>query len=274
MTDCEGLWAGLWASEIELHGKGLCAIIMRMSEGVFDTIEGRFIHIWSRIEAACVRAERDAADVQLVAVSKTFPPACIDEALRAGVSILGENRVQDALAKAPLCGSAEWHMVGRLQRNKVRAALGLFSAIHSVDSIQLLEEIARIQEETGHRPDVFLEVNVAGEASKTGFTPESVRDAVRAVLSLGCIRLVGLMALPPWRPEPEQSRPCFKALRELAVSLSDAFGVPLPELSMGMSGDFEVAVEEGATFVRVGTALFGKRSSWKPQRSLDTDNYV
>ena len=245
-----------------------------MNEGVSDTIEGRFQHIWSRIEAACVRGERDIGDVQFVAVSKTFPPECIDEALRAGVSILGENRVQEALAKAPLCGSAEWHMVGRLQRNKVRQALGLFSTIHSVDSIRLLEEIARVQEETGHRPDVFLEVNVAGEASKTGFTPESVHDAVRAVLSLGCIHLVGLMTLPPWRPEPEQSRPYFETLRKLAVSLSDEFSIPLPELSMGMSGDFEVAVEEGATFVRIGTALFGKRSSWKPQRSLDTDSYV
>lgn len=245
-----------------------------MNEGFSDTIEGRFQHIWLRIEAACVRAGRDVADVQLVAASKTFPPECIDEALRAGVSIFGENRVQEALAKAPLCGSAEWHMVGRLQRNKVRQALELFSTIHSVDSIRLLEDIARIQEETGNRPDVFLEVNVAGEASKTGFTPESVRDAVRAVLSLGCIRLVGLMTLPPWRPKPEQSRPYFKTLRELAVSLTDEFGIPLTELSMGMSGDFEVAVEEGATFVRIGTALFGKRSSRKPQRSLDTDDYI
>lgn len=249
-------------------------MVADMEKGFSDTIEGRFQHIWSRIEAVCERAERDVADVQLVAVSKTFPPESVDEALRAGVSILGENRVQEALAKAPLCASAEWHMVGRLQRNKVRQALGLFSAIHSVDSIRLLESMARIQEEIGRRPDVFLEVNVAGESSKTGFTPESVRDAVRAALSLGSIRLVGLMTIPPWAPEPEQSRPYFKKVRELAVSLSDEFGVPLTELSMGMSGDFEVAVEEGATFVRVGRALFGKRPPWKPQRSLDTDDFA
>ena len=245
-----------------------------MNQGISDTIEGRFRHVWERIEAACVRAERDLVDVQLVAVSKKCPPEAVDEALRAGVSILGESRVQEALAKVPLCGSAEWHMVGRLQRNKVRAALSLFTTIHSVDSIRLLEEIARVQEETGSRPDVFLEVNVAGEASKTGFTPKSVRDAVRSALSLGCIRLVGLMTLPPWAPDPEQSRKYFKMLRELATSLSDEFGVPLTELSMGMSSDFEVAVEEGATFVRVGTAIFGKRASWKPQRSLDTDDFV
>lgn len=245
-----------------------------MNQDFSDTIEGRFRYIWSRIDAACVRAGRDPANVQLVAVSKTFPPECIDEALRAGVSILGESRVQEALAKAPLCGSAEWHMIGRMQRNKVRQALSLFSTIHSVDSIRLLEDIARVQEETGNRPDVFLEVNVAGESSKTGFTPKSVREAVRSVLSLGCIRLVGLMTIPPWVPDPEQSRHHFKALRELATSLSDEFSFPLTELSMGMSGDYEVAVEEGATHVRVGTALFGKRSSWKPQRSLDTDDFV
>lgn len=239
-----------------------------------DSFEKRLQHIGDRIGAACSRVGRDAADVRLVAVSKTFPPEAIDEALRAGVSILGENRVQEALAKAPLCGCADWHLIGRLQSNKVRNALALFSAIHSVDSVRLLEDIARIQEETGNRPELMLEVNVAGESSKIGFTPKTVRDAVRAAINLGCLRLTGLMTVPPWVPDPDMSRTHFKALRELRDSLQNEFGVALPNLSMGMSADFETAVEEGATFVRIGTALFGKRVAWKPTRALDTDDLV
>ena len=245
-----------------------------MENTVCDTIEKRFQNIYTRIESACVRAGRDSRDVRLVGVSKTVPPAAIDEALRAGLSILGENRVQEALAKAPLCGSAEWHFIGRLQRNKLRQALSLFTTLHSVDSIPLLNDLARVQEETGSRPEILLEVNVAGESSKIGFTPETVREAVREAVSLGSLRLVGLMTIPPWVPDPEMSRPHFKKLRELSLSLSDEFSIPLTELSMGMSADFEVAVEEGATFVRVGTALFGKRTSWKPTRSLDTDDLI
>ena len=245
-----------------------------MENTVCDTIEKRFQNIYTRIESACVRAGRDSRDVRLVGVSKTVPPAAIDEALRAGLSILGENRVQEALAKAPLCGSAEWHFIGRLQRNKLRQALSLFTTLHSVDSIPLLNDLARVQEETGSRPEILLEVNVAGESSKIGFTPETVREAVREAVSLGSLRLVGLMTIPPWVPDPEMSRPHFKKLRELSLSLSDEFSIPLTELSMGMSADFEVAVEEGATFVRVGTALFGKRTAWKPARSLDTDDLI
>jgi hypothetical protein len=239
-----------------------------------EPFEVRLRHIGDRIDAACARAGRDPADVRLVAVSKTFPPEAIDEALRAGVSILGENRVQEALAKAPLCGAAEWHMIGRLQSNKVRNALALFSAIHSVDSVRLLEDIARIQEETGDRPELLLEVNVAGESSKIGFTPKTARDAVRMAASLGGLRLTGLMTVPPWVPDPEMSRVHFRALRELRDSLQSEFGIFLPNLSMGMSADFEVAVEEGATFVRIGTALFGKRVAWKPSHALDTDDLV
>ena len=238
------------------------------------TFEQRFQRLNERMEAACARAGRDPSDVHLVAVSKTFPPEAIDEALRAGVSILGENKVQEALAKSPLCGSAEWHLIGHLQRNKIRQALSLFSTIHSVDTLDLLNDIARIQEEMGSRPDILLEVNVAGESSKIGFTPKTVHEAVREVLSLGCLRLKGLMTVPPWVPDPEMSRPHFKKLRELGRSLADEFGIALPDLSMGMSGDFETAIEEGATFIRVGTALFGKRTSWKPVRSLDTDDLV
>jgi pyridoxal phosphate enzyme (YggS family) len=243
---------------------------------VYDTFsfQQRLDGVLDRIAEAAARAGRDPADVRLVAVSKTFPPEAIDAALRAGVSILGENRVQEALAKAALCGAAEWHLVGRLQRNKIRHALSLFTTIHSVDTIPLLHDIARVQEETGQRPRLLLEVNVAGEASKIGFNPKTVRDAVREALALGGLDLVGLMTVPPWAPESARSRTHFRALRELRDALQDETGAALPELSMGMSGDFEVAVEEGATFVRIGTALFGKRASWKPQRSLDTDDFV
>lgn len=239
-----------------------------------EPLEKRLQHIGDAIEAACTRRGRDPADVRLVAVSKTFPPEAIDEALRAGVSILGENRVQEALAKAPLCSAADWHLIGRLQSNKVRAALSLFSTIHSVDSVRLLEDIARIQEETGNRPELMLEVNVAGESSKIGFTPKTVRDAVRTAVALGTLRLTGLMTVPPWVPDPEMSRVHFKALRNLRDSLENEFSIALPNLSMGMSADFEVAVEEGATFVRIGTALFGRRVAWKPSHSLDTDDFV
>ena len=216
--------------------------------------------VQDRIVAACERAGRDPADVRLVAVSKTFGPDAVSEAIRAGAGLLGENRVQEAAAKIPLCPSAEWHLIGHLQGNKVRRALGLFTMFHSVDTVKLLEEIGKASDETGCRPDLLLEVNVAGEASKFGFRPDDVADALRAASSLG-LSVTGLMTVPPFRPDAEAVRPCFRALRELRDRLQDETGCGLPELSMGMSHDFEVAIEEGATFVRVGTAIFGSRAA-------------
>ena len=241
-----------------------------------DDFASRHAAVEERIAAACARAGRDRGEVVLVGVSKTFPPEIVTEAIRAGVSVLGENRVQEALAKAPLCPSAEWHLIGPLQRNKVRHALSLFTTIHAVDALDTLEALARVQRETGARPDVLLEVNVAEEASKHGFTKASVREAVRAALDEGEVRLVGLMTIPPWTPDPEASRPHFRALRELRDALEREFSIVLPQLSMGMSDDFEVAIDEGATFVRVGTALFGRRnaSAWRPERSADSDSYL
>ena len=240
-----------------------------------DDFPSRHAAVEARIQAACDRAGRDRADVTLVGVSKTWPPEIVSDAIRDGVTVLGENRVQEALAKAPLCPSAEWHLIGPLQKNKVRHALSLFTTIHAVDALDTLEALARVQRETGARPDVLLEVNVAEEASKHGFSASSVRDALRAALDEGEVRIVGLMTIPPWTPDPEASRPHFRALRELRDSLERDFSVSLPQLSMGMSGDFEVAIEEGATFVRVGTALFGRRNAaaWKPERSADSDSY-
>ncbi len=240
-----------------------------------DDFPSRHAAVEERIAAACARAGRARADVTLVGVSKTFPPEIVSEAIRDGVRVLGENRVQEALAKAPLCPSAEWHLIGPLQKNKVRHALSLFTTIHAVDALDTLEALARVQAETGARPDVLLEVNVAEEASKHGFTAASVRGAVRAALERGEVRLVGLMTIPPWTPDPEASRPHFRALRGLRDALEREFSISLPQLSMGMSGDFEVAIEEGATFVRVGSALFGRRNAaaWKPERTPDSDSY-
>lgn len=246
-----------------------------MEETDASGFEERLAAAESKIAEACARAGRGRDEVQLVAVTKTWPPETVSAAIRAGVRAVGENRVQEALAKAPLCPSAEWHLVGPLQRNKVRHALSLFSVLHAVDSLDTLETIARVQEETGARPDVMLEVNVAAEPTKHGFAPAGVREAVRAALERGEVRLCGLMCMPPWEPDPEASRPRFRALRELRDSLEREFAIGLPCLSMGTSGDFAVAVEEGATHVRLGTALFGRRTAgaWKPVRSPDSDSY-
>lgn len=211
-----------------------------------------------RIAAACERAGRECADVRLVAVTKTFGPDAVTEAIRAGASLLGENRVQEAAAKIPLCPAAEWHLIGHLQRNKVRHALPLFSTFHSIDTVPLLESVAEASEASGLRPDLLLEVNVAGEASKFGFRPDDVAGALHTATDLG-LRVIGLMTVPPFRPDPEAVRPVFRALRVLRDKLQDETGCGLPELSMGMSHDFEIAIEEGATFVRVGSAIFGAR---------------
>lgn len=217
----------------------------------------------SRMEAACARAGRDPADVRLVAVSKTFGPEAVDEAIRAGADLLGENRVQEAAGKIPVCASAEWHLIGHLQTNKVRHALPLFTMLHSIDTVKLLETIAKEADESGYRPEILLEVNVAGEASKFGFKPDEVAPALEAATSFGAPPVVGLMTVPPFRPDAEAVRPYFRALRELRDRLQDETGFALPHLSMGMSHDFEIAIEEGATFVRVGSAIFGQRSYMK-----------
>lgn len=219
--------------------------------------------VQDRIAAAACRAQRDPSEVQLVAVSKTFGPEAIDEAIRAGASVLGENRVQEAAGKIPVCSSAEWHLIGHLQTNKVRHALPLFTTLHSIDTVKLLEAIAREAEESGYRPNLLLEVNVAGEASKFGFKPDDVAQALTFAQECGAPPIVGLMTVPPYRPDPEAVRPYFRALRELRDRLENELGFGLPHLSMGMSHDFEVAIEEGATFVRVGTAIFGTRSYQK-----------
>lgn len=239
-------------------------------------IPERLASIHADIAAAAGRAGRDPGDVELIAVSKTQPPEAVLEALDAGQTLFGENRVQEAKAKIPLLpGRARWHLIGHLQKNKIRHALALnFELIHSVDSLELAGDIQRIADEAGLSPRILLEVNVAGESTKFGFPPERLRTQMEELLALDRLNIDGLMCIPPLAPKAEDSRKYFVALRECRDRLQTEFRMSLPQLSMGMSGDFGVAVEEGATLVRVGTAIFGERAgkTWKPVAEAGFDD--
>jgi hypothetical protein len=221
--------------------------------------------VQQRIHAACERAGRDPASVTLLAVSKTHPPETIKAAADCGQIFFGENKVQEAKAKIPLCpGKLRWHFIGHLQSNKCRDVVGLFEMIQSVDSLPLAREINKRAEQAARRMPVLIEVNVAGEASKFGCPPERLLLELKDINALPRLEIHGLMTVPPWSPEAEDSRPHFRRLRELKERAEQVLGAPLPHLSMGMSGDFEIAIEEGATMVRVGTALFGPRPKSRP----------
>jgi pyridoxal phosphate enzyme (YggS family) len=218
--------------------------------------------IQQRIRAACQRTGRDPNSVSLLAVAKTHPPAAVNAAADLGLLLFGENKVQEARAKIPLCpGRLRWHFIGHLQSNKCREAVELFAMIEGVDSLSLAQEVNKRAEAAAKTMPILLEVNVAGEASKFGYQPERLIVELQAINALSRLEIHGLMAVPPWSPLPESSRPHFRRLRELKLQCEQILGAPLPQLSMGMSGDFEVAIEEGATIVRVGTALFGERTS-------------
>jgi len=218
--------------------------------------------IQQRIAAACARAGRDAASVRLLAVSKTHPPESIRALVECGQLLFGENKIQEAKAKIPMCpGKARWQFIGHLQSNKVRDAVELFEMIQGVDSLSIAKEISKRAEQAAKTMPILLEVNVAGEASKFGYAPERLLAELNELNALPRIEIHGLMAIPPFAPVAEKARPYFKKLREIKERAEAVLGAPLPELSMGMSGDFEVAIEEGATLVRVGTALFGERVS-------------
>jgi pyridoxal phosphate enzyme (YggS family) len=225
----------------------------------------RIARIRDRIEAACRRSGRPAGSVILVGASKTQAPALLAEAWAAGVRVFGENRVQEAVAKSrelpPHIQDIEWHLIGPLQSNKVRPAVELFRAVHSIDRLRIAEALDREAALRAKTLAGFLEINLGGEESKHGFVPGGLADVVRPLAALHHLRIAGLMAIPPPGETPEDSRPWFRQLRELRDELASR-----PEwrsfpgwLSMGMSDDFEVAVEEGATHVRVGSALFGPR---------------
>jgi len=222
--------------------------------------------IQQRIRAACERAGRDPSSVTLLGVTKTHPAETVAEAVKLGLTHFGENKIQEAKAKIPNCpGKARWQFIGHLQSNKCRDAVELFEMIESVDSLAIAQEINKRAEQAGKTMLVLLEINVAGEASKFGHQPEQMLADLPALNALPRIEIHGLMAVPPYTPVAERSRGYFKALRELKQRAEQSLGASLPHLSMGMSGDFEVAIEEGATIVRVGTALFGERSYAKAQ---------
>jgi len=228
-------------------------------------IEENLKQVRKKIERAMEKAGRDANDVTLVAVSKTHPAEAIREVIQAGHLIFGESRVQEAKAKIPLLPpKARWHFIGNLQKNKVRQALPLFELFQSVDSLKLAESIERAARNLGLYPRVLLEVNVAGEATKHGFSTDSLREALGQLNSLERVHIEGLMTIAPFSRDPENSRRYFAALRNLRDSIEDSEQIGLPTLSMGMSGDYEVAIEEGATMVRIGTSIFGTRPTIPP----------
>ena len=225
-----------------------------------------------QIASAAANSGRSADDVELVAITKTHPAEKVREAVEAGQTLFGESRVQEARAKIPeLSSNVRWHFVGHLQKNKVRQALPLFEMIHSVDSLALAQDINRIAEEEGLYPRVLVEVNVAGEGSKFGFAPDDLREQMEVLLGLQRLSIEGLMCIPPLAVESEDSRKFFVQVRELRDSLEKEFNMKLPQLSMGMTQDFAIGIDEGATLVRVGTAIFGERS--KKQKATDEHGF-
>lgn len=216
--------------------------------------------ITARIEAACARAGRDPGSVTLMAVAKGQTPQRVLEGADLGLTLFGENRIQEAKVKIGQCpGRLHWHMIGHLQSNKCRDAVHFFEMIQSVDSLALGQEIDKWADKSAKTMPVLLEVNVAGEASKFGLKPEQLLAELGPLNALRRLEIQGLMTIAPWTPEPEKVRPIFRKLRELKAECESVLGAPLTHLSMGMSGDFDVAIEEGATIVRIGTALFGAR---------------
>lgn len=232
---------------------------------MLDThIAQRLADVRARIEQAAGRAGRRPADVRLIAVSKTYPIDCVRAALAAGQRDFGENRVQEALQKIAESRDLDirWHLIGHLQSNKAKKAASPFASIQSIDRLDLLETVDRAAVQAGTRPDVLIQVDLAGETTKFGAPEAAVRPLVQAALACRAVRLAGLMLLPPFLEHTDEVRPYFRRLRDLRDALRNE-GVPaehLNDLSMGMSHDFEVAIEEGATMVRVGTAIFGDRS--------------
>lgn len=226
-----------------------------MNRSLQSTIEANLARVQLAMQAACQRSGRRADQVRLVAVTKYAPTAALDALTRAGFQTFGESRPQQLIERAAQFPDAEFHLIGHLQRNKVRAVLPVAHTIHSVDSLRLLKRIDAVAEELALRPRVLLEVNVAGEASKDGFSPDGLREAWSEASLSAHVELAGLMTMAPHTDEERPIRETFQRLRRLRNELASQ-QFPLPELSMGMSGDFEIAIEEGATIIRVGSTLF------------------
>lgn len=217
--------------------------------------------IRERIKAACQKAGRDSASVRLIAVSKTFPSSDIQEAIDAGQKVFGESRLQEAAPKIEsLSKEIEWHFIGRVQSNKVRKILPLFHYVHAVDSLKLAGYMDGVAAELGVRPKIFLQINQSGEASKGGFSVNELKEQIHEIIRLKHLEVVGLMTIPPAVDNPEDARHWFAEMKSLRDEIAGFHDIKIPFLSMGMSGDFEVAIEEGATHVRVGSAIFGRRA--------------
>ena len=234
-----------------------------------DDFSSRLACIEDAITAAARKAGRHPGEIELVAVSKTQTVAAIQEAMRAGVMCFGENKVQEARGKIDELGRGTWHLIGHLQSNKAKDAVRLFDSIDSVDRAELAQEINNRANALGKTQNVLLQVNVAGESTKFGCAPGIARALAEEINALPRLNLTGLMTIAPFSPEPEKSRPHFAALRKLRDQIEADTGLQLPVLSMGMSGDFAIAIEEGATSVRIGTALFGERLKLKQRRPED-----
>lgn len=224
-------------------------------------IRANLQRVRAEIKQTALACSRDPAEITLLAVSKTFGPEMVDLAATAGQSCFGENRVQEADAKIPVVKTPgiEWHLIGHLQSNKAKRAVQLFDVIQSVDSEKLARILDRNAAEQGKRLPVFVEVNVGEEAQKNGVPPSELSHLLGVMTSLDHLEVRGLMAIPPWSDDPEMSRPYFRRLAALLKEVNRSLARPLGQLSMGMSHDFKVAIEEGSTLVRVGTAIFGKR---------------
>jgi pyridoxal phosphate enzyme (YggS family) len=221
------------------------------------TIADRWLAVRARVDEACVRAARDPKTVTIVAVSKTHPTSSVREAAAAGATDFGENYAQELVSKRAELPDLRWHFIGRLQRNKAKLVAGQVALVHAVDTVELAQELAK--RAAGVTQPILLSVNVGGEETKGGVATAAAITLARDLAAVPGIRLDGLMTMPPPSDDPEASRPAFEALRVLRDQIQDALGQPLPVLSMGMSGDFEVAIACGATHVRIGTAIFGAR---------------
>lgn len=233
-----------------------------MSSNPPCNIAANLKHLHQEIASVARGCGRDPEQIQLLAVSKTFPARTVQEACESGQSLFGENRVQEAAAKIPqvTAGDIQWHLIGHLQSNKVRHAVELFDVIQSLDSEKIAVKIGHYSQEWGKIMPVFIEVKIGMESQKNGVLPEQVPSLVRLVESVAGLRLLGLMAIPPYDEEPERSRPYFRKMRELLEQLNRGRATPFTQLSMGMSHDYRIAIEEGATFLRIGTAIFGPRT--------------
>lgn len=227
-------------------------------------LASNLVRIQERIEKACRKSGRDPKEVQLMAVSKGQTPAAIKAAADLGLTLFGESKVQEARIKASVCsGRLHWHMIGHLQTNKCRDAVAAFEMIQSVDSLKLAEELQKQCQRAGKTMPILLEVNVGGESSKFGYPHGRVLEELNALNDFRKLEIHGLMAIAPYSEDPQRARPHFRRLRELKIEAENILGAGLGHLSMGMSGDFEIAIEEGSTMVRVGALLFGARSIQK-----------